>query len=87
MNQKQTDFVKLVTTMLTAFMFFLGTIGYTFEQFNLKSIEAFGVFLAALIPFGYVLYGIWMNTYTRFKAFQEAEKKKRKRIADEGKLK
>lgn len=83
MTQKTNDFIKLVTTMLTAFMFFLGTIGYTFEKFNLQSIEAFGIFLAALIPFGYVLYGIWMNTFTRWKAFRLADEKKQKRLVDE----
>lgn len=83
MKQQTNDLVKIITTMLTAFMFFLGTIGYTFEKFNPQSIEAFGIFLAALIPFSYVLYGIWMNTFTRWKAFMTAEEKKRQRLKDE----
>ena len=83
MTQKTADFVNIVTTMLTAFMFFLASMGYVFEKFNLQTIEAFGVFLTALIPFGYVLYGIWMNTYTRWKAFIQAEEKKRQRLQEE----
>lgn len=85
MTQKATDFIKILTTMLTALMFFLGSMGYAFEKFNPETIEAFGIFLAALIPFGYVLYGIWMNTYTRWKSFIKAEEKKRQRLEEEGK--
>lgn len=84
MTQKMTDLVKQVVAMLMALFMFLGTLGYTFEQFNPSSIEAFGIFLTAMVPFGVTIYGIYMNTYVNRRAFDLAQEKEAQRQVEEG---
>lgn len=84
MTQKMTDLVKQIVAMLMALFMFLGAIGYTFEAFNPSTIEAFGIFLTALIPLGITLYGIYMNTFVNRKAFDKAQVKEAQRQIEEG---
>lgn len=84
MTQKMTDLVKQIVAMLMALFLFLGTIGYTFEAFNPESIEAFGIFLGALVPFGITIYGIYMNTFAGRTAFDKAKEKEAQRAIEEG---
>lgn len=86
MTQKMTDLVKQVVAMLMALFLFLGTLGYTFEQFNPDSIEAFGIFLTAMVPFGVTIYGIYMNTFASRKAFDKAQEKEAQRKIEEGEI-
>lgn len=83
MSQKLTDTVKQIVTALSTLMLFLGTVGVRFDWFTLDSIEAFGVFLGAFLLLLLSLYGIWMNTYSRWKSFRLAEEKKQRRLAEE----
>lgn len=84
MTQKMTDLVKQVVAILMALFMFLGTIGYSFEAFNPESIEAFGIILAALIPLGVTVYGIYMNTFVAKTAFDKAQMKEAQRQQEEG---
>lgn len=84
MTQKMTDLVKQIVAILMAFMLFLGTLGYTFEQFNTSTIESFGLFLTAMIPFGVTVYGIYTNTFAGRKAFAKAHEKEAQRLIEEG---
>lgn len=84
MTQKMTDLIKQVVAMLMALFMFMGTLGYTFEQFNPTTIEAFGIFLTALVPFGVTIYGIYMNTFYNRKAFDRAQQKEAQRQIEEG---
>lgn len=84
MTQKMTDLVKQIVAILMAAFLFLGTLGYAHEAFNPDSIEAFGVFLGAMIPFGVTVYGIYMNTFASRKAFDKAQEKEARRQIEEG---
>lgn len=87
MTQKVTDLVKQVVTVLSALLSFLTIVGIRFDWFTIESINAFGVLLVAFILLCITIYGIWMNTYYRWKAFRLAEEKKQQRLTEEGKVK
>lgn len=86
MTQKMTDLVKQIVAILMAVFLFLGTVGYSFEQFNPESIEAFGIVLGAMIPLGVTVYGIYMNTFVARKAFDKAQEKEAQRQIEEGEI-
>lgn len=84
MTQKMKDLVKQIVAMLTAIMMFLGALGYTFEQFNPTTIEAFGIVLTSLIPLGVTLYGVYMNTFAGKGSFDKAHVKEAQRQIEDG---
>lgn len=86
MTQKVTDLIKQIVAMLMALFTFLGTLGYAFEQFNPNTIEALGIFLTAMVPFGITIYGIYMNTFVDPDAFDKAQMKQAQRQIEEGKF-
>ena len=62
------DFTILLSGFLTSLLFFLTTIGVSFEWFTIKSIDAFVVLIGAAIALGVNFYAVWKNTYVSKKA-------------------
>lgn len=62
------DIVTLLGGFLTALLFFLGTVGISFEWFTQASIDALVILVGAGLGFGINVYAIWKNTYTSKKA-------------------
>ena len=73
MNNKGKDFVTQLGGFLTGLLFFLTTVGITFEWFTVESIDAFVVLISAGIALGVNGYAVWKNTYLTKKA--EAQKR------------
>ena len=62
------DITILLSGFLTSLLFFLTTIGVSFDWFTIESIDAFVVFIGAVIALGVNGYAIWKNTYVSRKA-------------------
>lgn len=62
------DIATLLGGFLTALLFFLGTVGITFDWFTKDSIDAFVVLVGATIALGVNFYAVWKNTFTSKKA-------------------
>lgn len=73
MNNKGKDFVTQLGGFLTGLLFFLTTVGITFEWFTVESIDAFVVMVGAGIALVINGYAVWKNTYLTKKA--EAQKR------------
>jgi protein-S-isoprenylcysteine O-methyltransferase Ste14 len=58
------DIATLLGGFLTALLFFLGTIGVSFDWFTTESINAFVLVISAGVALVVNLYAIWKNTYT-----------------------
>ncbi|WP_066307786.1 phage holin [Bacillus sp. FJAT-29814] len=62
------DIATLLGGFLTALLFFLGTIGVSFDWFTTESINAFILVVSAGTALVINLYAVWKNTYTSKKA-------------------
>ena len=62
------DTTILLSGFLTSVLFFLTTIGISFDWFTIESIDAFVVMIGAAIALGVNMYAIWKNTYVSKKA-------------------
>jgi Co/Zn/Cd efflux system component len=62
------DIVTLLGGFLTAVLFFMGTIGVSFDWFTTESINAFVIVISAAVALVVNVYAIWKNTYTSKKA-------------------
>lgn len=60
---KLKDYFTLLGGLLSAFLFFLGTLGLSFDWFNTESINAFVTVLIASIPFLVLIISVCKNTY------------------------
>ncbi len=72
-GDKLKQYVALFGGWLSAVLLFLGTLNVSFEWFNQNSIDAFVVVLGTSIPFVFVMYGVWKNTYLVKKNAKEQE--------------
>lgn len=62
------DIFTLLGGFLTALLFFLGTVGISFDWFTTESINAFVLVVSALVALVVNIYAVWKNTYTSKKA-------------------
>jgi hypothetical protein len=83
MTQKARDIIKLVIAALAASAPVLALFGVQVDWLEPEALAQIEVFLGALATLVIALAGVWMNTFTRRKAFEEAERKKQERIAEE----
>jgi SPP1 family holin len=68
MHKMKKDIATLLGGFLTALLFFLGTIGISFEWFTTESVNAFVLVVSAAAALAINLYAVWKNTYTSKKA-------------------
>ncbi len=66
--------IALFGGMLSAIFLFLKSIGITFDWFTEESISAFNQVLLTAIPFFFVFYGVWKNSFIITKKAKEQEK-------------
>jgi len=83
MNQQTRDVIKLVITAMAALAPVLAVFGIYFEWLTPEFLDNLEVLLGAVVAAGIALYGVWMNTYTRMKAFDKADEKREERHRDE----
>ncbi|PZX07886.1 SPP1 holin [Psychrobacillus insolitus] len=74
-TDKLKQHIALFGGLLSAVLLFLQTLGVTFTWFTNDSIDAFVNALLAAVPFIWVLYGVYKNTYLVTKEAKEQEKK------------
>lgn len=72
------DIFTLLGGFLSAVLFFLTTIGISFDWFTQESIDALVFMLAAFVALVINLYAIWKNTYVSKKAKTQKETLKQK---------
>ncbi|WP_397537808.1 phage holin [Rummeliibacillus pycnus] len=66
--------IALFGGMLSAIFLFLQSIGVTFKWFTQESINAFNQVLVTAVPFFFVMYGVWKNSYIVTTKAKEQEK-------------
>ncbi|MFJ8262639.1 phage holin [Rummeliibacillus sp. NPDC094406] len=66
--------IALFGGMLSAILLFLQSIGVTSKWFTEESINAFNQVLITAVPFVFVIYGVWKNSYIVTTKAKEQEK-------------
>lgn len=68
------QYIALFGGLLSAVLLFLRSLNIDYWWFNEETINSFVNLLLALVPFVFVLYGVWKNSYIVTKKAREQEK-------------
>lgn len=71
---KLKQYIALFGGLLSAILLFLRSLNIDIWWFNQGVIDSFVGLLLALVPFVFVIYGVWKNSYIVTKKAREQEK-------------
>ncbi|MFB7639474.1 phage holin [Peribacillus butanolivorans] len=72
--EKTKQYVAMVGGDLGALLLFFQSLGYQVVWFNEDTINSFTNFLTAIVPLGFVLYGVYKNQFLLTEKALEQEK-------------